>query len=555
MRIFQFDKLVLCKGVIIISRRAMNHLFSMVPRANIPRSRFDRSSVLKTTFDENGLVPVFVDEVLPGDTFKMRANFFCRLQTLFRPVMDQLYLESFWFFVPYRLVWKHWPNFMGEQVYPDDTTDYVIPTVKKTNASNQTLWDYFGLPTGVQNALEVSALPFRAYWLIYNEWFRDENLCAPADICYDDSNLVLNSSPATGFATTYGDGVSNMPNRGKRHDYFTSALPWAQKGDPVELPLGDSANVSGSIPMQQISLTGINGSNTYMSGNFYGSGLFSSHGTCTDITPGNVTSTQLSFDGTADLSTATAVLVNELRFAMQYQKLLERDARGGTRYVEQILSHFGVRSPDARLQRPEYLGGTTSVIQVNPVVQNGASGADSPQGNLAAYGLTVSKIHGFNKSFTEHGVIIGLVNVRANLTYQQGINRMWSRQVRTDFYFPVFSHIGEQAVLNKEIYAQGTAADDEAFGYQEAWSEYRYFPSKITGKFRSTDPQSLDIWHLAQKFENLPTLSQQFIEENVPVERVVAVENEPHFLLDAYFKLKCTRPMPVYSVPGLVDHF
>lgn len=553
--------------MIIISRRSMNHLFSMIPKANIPRSQFDRSNIYKTTFDENGLVPVYVDEVLPGDTFKMRANFFVRLQTLFRPIMDNLYLESFFFFVPYRLVWKHWANFMGEQVYPDDTTDYVLPTISKTNAAAQTLWDYFGLPTGVGKALSVSALPFRAYWLIYNEWFRDENLCAPADICFDDTNAVLNQSTATGFATNYGDGVSNLPNRGKRHDYFTSALPWAQKGEPVELPLGASADIvmkSGASEVPNVLTSNyLNGTGVIFTGydNYQLYGL--------NVPPGSPDGPNLSLSVPlsttvlggiannlqADLSSATAILVNNLRFAFQYQKLLERDARGGTRYVEQILSHFGVRSPDARLQRPEYLGGASTPITVNPVVQNGATNTDSPQGNLSAYGLSVSKIHGFNKSFTEHGVIIGLVNVRARLTYQQGINRFWSRQVRTDFYFPVFSHLGEQAILNKEIYAQGTPADNEAFGYQEAWSEYRYFPSKITGKFRSTDAQTLDVWHLAQKFENLPTLSQQFIEESVPVERVVAVADEPHFLMDAYFNLKCTRPMPVYSVPGLVDHF
>lgn len=522
-------------------RNVMNYLFSMVPKANIPRSTFDRSHNLKTTLDAGYLVPIFCDDVLPADTFKLRCSFMVRLQPLVRPIMDDIYLDSFFFFVPYRLLWEHWINMQGERRNPDDSIDFMTPTVSGTNVQTQTLWDYLGMPTYVSNALTVNALSFRAYNKIYNDWFRDENLQDSVPENYDDGPDDLS------------DYV--LLRRGKRHDYFTSCLPWAQKGDPVSLPLGDSAPVNGSITMSDSWLPTITGSKMIYSGSsgaLYKSGV-SGEGYSYDATITNLPDP--AFNLSADLTSATAVLVNQLRFSFQLQKLYERDARGGTRYIEQILSHFGVVSPDARLQRPEYLGGTSTRININPVTQTGSTDSTSPQGNLAAYGVADTRIHGFNKSFTEHGVILGMVSVRANLTYQQGIPKMFLRRTRTDYYLPVFSHIGEQPVTNIEIYAQGTAADDEVFGYQEAWADYRYKPSVITGKFRSTDPQTLDVWHLAQKFDNLPVLNEEFIVENPPIDRAVAVTNEPQFFLDAHFDLKCTRPMPVYSVPGLIDHF
>lgn len=528
-------------------RNVMNYLFSMVPKANIPRSTFDRSHNLKTTLDAGYLVPIFCDDVLPADTFKLRCSFMVRLQPLVRPIMDDIYLDSFFFFVPYRLLWEHWINMNGERRNPDDSIDFMTPTVSGTNVQTQTLWDYLGMPTYVANALTVNALSFRAYNKIYNDWFRDENLQDSVPENYDDGPDDLS------------DYV--LLRRGKRHDYFTSCLPWAQKGDPVSLPLGESAPVVSngdftfkpSTPLPNISTvqpgvyTEYNGSTD----NLMWQTNLGSYSSTRDLT------SKLTYDSglSVDLSSATAVLVNQLRFSFQLQKLFERDARGGTRYIEQILSHFGVVSPDARLQRPEYLGGTSTRININPVTQTGSTDTTSPQGNLAAYGVADTRIHGFNKSFTEHGVILGMVSVRANLTYQQGIPKMFLRRTRTDYYLPVFSHIGEQPVTNIEIYAQGTAQDDEVFGYQEAWADYRYKPSVITGKFRSTDPQTLDVWHLAQKFDNLPVLNEEFIVENPPVDRAVAVTNEPQFFLDAHFDLKCTRPMPVYSVPGLIDHF
>lgn len=550
--------------------RSTQHLFSQIPSTQIPRSVFDRSHGYKTTFNSGFLVPFYVDEVLPGDSFKLTATLFARLATPIVPFMDNLYLETFFFFVPNRLVWDNWQKFNGEQKNPKDSTDFLIPTVSGTNVQNQTLWDYFGLPTNISKALKVNALPFRAYNLIFNEWFRDENL---------QESLKVPTGDGPDDLSDY-----NLVRRGKRHDYFTSCLPWPQKGPGVEISIGGQANVSGSLTSWpgsiSYNMTSTNGTvnPSTVSLNFFPETMVSGTGNSTsasftqsqflgsnftvNTTRGNVSVTAtrgdlsgFGFSGKADLSAATPISINDLRQAFQIQKLYERDARGGTRYTEILRSHFGVISPDARLQRPEYLGGSSARISINPVQQTSATNETTPQGNLAAFGVVSDSFHGFSKSFVEHGYVFGFVNVRADLTYQQGLNRMWSRQGRFDFYWPVLAHLGEQAVLNKEIYAQGTADDDKVFGYQERYAEYRYYPGQITGKFRSTDPQPLDSWHLAQKFSSLPTLSSQFIQDNPPVERVVAVQNEPQFLFDSYIRLKCARPMPVYSVPGLVDHF
>lgn len=555
--------------------RSTQHLFSQIPSTQIPRSVFDRSHGYKTTFNSGYLVPFYVDEVLPGDSFKLTATLFARLATPIVPFMDNLYLETFFFFVPNRLVWDNWQKFNGEQKNPSDSTDFLIPTVSGTNVQNQTLWDYFGLPTNVNKALKVNALPFRAYNLIFNEWFRDENLQASLEVPTGDGPDNLSDY--------------NLVRRGKRHDYFTSCLPWPQKGPGVEISLGGTAPLSGSAdllldPSVQ-TWTGTVWNTGGSSGSYIQpkpvdsatyTGLWS-RGRSTDgvLTLGDLSwkdSSGGSNDATvlrsirmhdaldfsslrADLSQAQPITINALRQAFQIQKLYERDARGGTRYTEILRSHFGVISPDARLQRPEYLGGSSARISINPVQQTSSTNEITPQGNLAAFGVVSDSFHGFSKSFVEHGYVFGFVNVRADLTYQQGLNRMWSRQGRFDFYWPVLAHLGEQAVLNKEIYAQGTADDDNVFGYQERYAEYRYYPGQITGKFRSTDPQPLDSWHLAQKFSSLPTLSPQFIQDDPPVERVIAVQDEPQFLFDSYIRLKCARPMPVYSVPGLVDHF
>lgn len=549
-------------------KSVMKHLFSQIPKAQISRSVFDRSHGWKSTFDSGYLVPFLVDEVLPGDSYKVKFNFLARLSTPIVPTMDNLFLDTFYFFVPYRLLWKHWEQFNGQQDYPGASTDYLVP--QTTAPADKgfavgSLEDYFGLPTGIKG-IKANELAARAYALIWNEWFRDENLQNPINLSTYAEISTADGLDDVGMGDRGFIGQHKLLRRGKRHDYFTSALPWPQKGPGVEIGLAGNAPISGTVPVSLFNLTSERpDGNPRSFKNIVGldasfDGASSSHW---DYRPSSVTSAgsgNLSFTGTADLSLTSAATINSLRQAFQIQKLYERDARGGTRYTEILRSHFGVISPDSRLQRPEYLGGSESPVIINPVVQNsatGATGAATPQGNLAAFGLasSTSAKHGFTKSFVEHGIIIGLLNVRADLTYQQGIPRMFSRRTRFDFYWPVLAHLGEQAILNKEIYAQGNDKDDEVFGYQERYAEYRYFPSMITGKLRSTDPQSLDVWHLSQKFENLPTLSAQFIQDDPPVNRILAVQNEPQFIIDSYIDMKCARPMPVYGVPGLVDHF
>lgn len=557
--------------------RVRGHRFSDAPAMYMRRTKFDRSHVYKTTFDSGKLIPVFVDEVLPGDTTRMSVNYFARLATPVKPIMDNIYLDWFFFFVPNRLVWEHWQNFCFEQEDPEDSTDYVIPTTSAGDTSDTSkavgsLWDYFGLPIGVSNGsgIKVSALPFRAVYLIWNEWFRDENLQKAVKIQKGDANEVFDSSRASDQPSW----VSNLnvsgyvcPPRGKRHDYFTSALPWTQKGPGVSIGLAGTAPIALDSDAKVVPNTvtdyfnqaGVSFLKTPQQGVY---AVFdsspSNEGARLNLqTPISVSAQKgIAENFYANLDASSIFTINSLRTAFQMQKFYERLARGGSRYTEVLRSFFGVVSPDARLQRPEFLGSFTKMVNVNPIAQTSATDTTSPQGNLSAYGVTAAKFHGFTKSFVEHGYIIGFVCARADLTYQQGVNKMWLRSTVYDFYWPTFAHLGEQAIELCELYAQGTADDHKVFGYQERYAEYRYKPSQVTGKFRSSvTGGNLDIWHLSQFFSNAPTLNEEFIIENPPIKRIIAVTDEPEFLLDIGFRYTTVRPMPMFGTPGLVDHF
>lgn len=541
-----------------MAKRRESHTFSRVPAVEMKRSAFDRSHGLKTTFDAGYLVPIFVDEVVPGDHHRVNANLFARLATLQKPIMDNLYLETFFFFVPFRLLWDNHQRFWGEQDNPGDSTDYLVPQVVAPPGAAATvgsLWDYLGVPIGVPD-LAMSAFYPRAYNKVYNDWFRDQNL--------QDS-----------VPENRGDGPDDpsdyvLLRRGKRHDYFTSALPWPQKGPEVIMPIsgavvtgmqsGDAGYVDGvphfNIPNANPPI--VDDPLTVISN---GTAGFANYGT-NAWGPGVVGAFPVPWADPQLIvgSTPSGATINDFRQAVVIQQFYEMLARGGSRYVEILRSIYGVTNGDARLQRSEYLGGGRTNVMVNPVVNTAGVSGGNTQGDLAAYGVGSSGSgHGFSKAFTEHGCVIGLACVRADLNYQQGMPRMYSRRERFDFLVPHFANLGEQAILNEEIYAQGSAVlnpqgtpvDKDVFGYVSRYDDYRYKPSQVTGVFRSSAPTSIDIWHLAQDFASLPALSPEFIVENPPVDRIIAAPTEPQFLMDAWIQLQSVRELPVYSVPGL----
>lgn len=570
-----------------MNRNVESH-FSLLPSVHVGRSIFDRSHSVKTSFNVGDVVPFFVDEVLPGDTFQVKTSRVVRLQTLLTPMMDNIYLDTYFYFVPNRLVWEHWQELMGENNTSAwiPSVEYQVPQVTSPEGGWNvgTIADYMGIPTGVPN-LSVNALPFRAYALIMDEWFRDENIMDPLNISKADTNQV--GSNDSGLSTASLGGKPFVAC--KYHDYFTSALPSPQKGPDVSIPVSTLGkfpvySMSDHVPGWVSTGGGVPGSNfdpnipidgqggTHANANLYvgatnssfyspltSGGTLSSTGSATPFAPSNLWA--------VTEGGSVAATVNQLRSAFQIQRFYEKDARGGTRYIELLKSHFGVTSSDARLQRPEYLGGNRVPITINQVIQQSGTQAEgTPQGNVAGMSVTTDVNHDFVHSFVEHGFVIGVMVARYDHTYQQGLERFWSRKSRFDYYWPEFANLGEQAILNKEIYAQGSqvinsntgkAFDDEVFGYQEAWADYRYKQNHVTGEMRSQYSESLDVWHLADDYKSLPFLSPSWLQENKStVDRVLAVSSRLSNQLfgDIYIENRCTRAMPLYSIPGLIDH-
>lgn len=545
-----------------MNRNTESHFALNPTNIDIPRSKFDMSHQYKTTFNAGLLIPLGEPlECLPGDTFQVGAGMACRMQPLVHPPLDNMYLDVYFFAVPLRLLWEHFPEFMGENRTDKwtQTTEYETPITKAPAGGwlQDTIADYFTVPTKTAN-IEVNSFAFRAYCLIWNEWFRDQNLQDPARFAIDDTTVA--GSNGSTYQIDAIKGGKPLPVS-KYHDYFTSALPEPQKGPDVLLPLGSSAPVVISADGDSdFYFKGKNSNQiTPLKVGDLGSNLgWAAIPYSNEMSQGEVLSYSAGLKGVADLANATAATVNQFRLAYQTQRLYEKDARGGTRLTELIKSHFGVTSPDARMQRPEYLGGKRIPITVNEVIQTSSTTEISQQGNVAGYSLTNDKSESiFVKSFTEHCLVIGLACVRYDHTYQQGLSRQFSRRRRFDYYWPALANIGEVGIKNKEIYAQGTTKDDEVFGYQEAWAEYRYRNSRVTGQFRTNADGTLDSWHFADYYDALPTLGSTWIQENKDnIDRVLSVNSSvaDQFIADFYFNITATRPMPMYSVPGLSDH-